>query len=278
MNMLSKILAVTIGIILTATLMVPVVDDAIKTNQVEYKNLPNGQPAYLMSPTDTLTMEFTTGSPFLINGSQSEGRDIAVFAADNMYIQFFSGSAACRVGYWDGSNTVLINGATALNLTVTNNTINGTVTKNADVTTLTDVDLGTWTAYASNEGNYTMFTLGADQTYYVNDIDQVYGTGDKTYSTTTYVSFEGKNATLNGEQITPAYTITKVDGYEDLYTISTSAYTIGDNSAAIWLAPKVVYGTEEGNGVPNSLLAIIPLFVIVALLAIVARSMISRND
>lgn len=278
MNTLSKILGIVVAIILTATLLVPIVDDAIRSNQVEYKNIPTGQSAYFMGADDTLTIEFDGTTQPLLNGSLSNTKDIAFFASDNMYIQYFSGPKQCRACYWDGSSVVLINGVTEMDLTVTDKTINGTIIKESTETTLTDIDLGDWAAYASNEGNYVMITPASTQTFYINDIDQMYGTGEKTVSSTVFVSFDGSSAAKNGTATEPTYTTTKVTGYEDLYTLSTAAYTIDSEATLIWLAPKVVYGTEDGNGVPNGLIAIIPLFAIIAIMVSAVGLIALRRD
>lgn len=267
MNTLSKIIGIVVAVILTITVMVPIVETTIKVNQEEYQNFPTGQSAYFMGADDTLTIEFDGTTQPLLNGSLANTKDIAFFASDNMYIQYFSGPKQCRACYWDGSSVVLINGVTELDLTITDKTVNGTIIKGSTETTLTDIDLGDWAAYASNEGNYVMITPVSTQTFYINDIDQMYGTGEKTVSSTVFVSFDGSSATKNGTATEPTYTITKVAGYDDLYTLSTAAYTIDSEDILIWLAPKVVYGTEEGNdAIINDLIEIIPLFVILAIM------------
>ena len=277
MNLISKLVGIIVAVLLTATIMVPIVDDAIKNNQTEYKNFPTGQSAYFMDEGDTLTIEFDGTTQPLLNGSLSNTKDIAFFAADNMFIQYFSGPKQCRVAYWDGANSAVVNGVTAIDLTITNNTLNGTITKNGTDTTFTDMDLGNWTSYASNEGNYIMITPATTQTFYINDIEQMYGTGDASL-TTVYTSFEGDTATKNGIATDPTYTITEVSGYADLYTLSTGDYTIDGSTPFIWLAPKVVYGTEEEDTTLNTLVATIPLFAIIGIIIGAIGLIVTRDD
>lgn len=280
MNPIPKLVGIIVAVILTATIMVPIIDDAIKSNQTEYKNFPTGQSAYFMDEGDTLTIEFDGTTQPLLNGSLADTKDIAFFASDNMYIQYFSGPKQCRACYWDGSAVVLINGVTELDLTVTDNTINGTIIKGSTntTTTLTNIDLGDWAAYASNEGNYVMITPTSTQTFYINSIDQMYGTGEKTVSSTVFVSFDGSSATKNGTATEPTYTITEVTGYEDLYTLSTADYTIDSESTLIWLAPKVIYGTEEEDAMLNNLIATIPLFAIIGIIIGALGLIVTRDD
>lgn len=280
MNLIPKLVGIIVAVILTATIMVPIIDDAIKSNQTEYKNFPTGQSAYFMDEGDTLTIEFDGTTQPLLNGSLADTKDIAFFAADNMYIQYFSGPKQCRACYWDGSSVILINGVTELDLTITDNTVNGTIIKGSTntTTTLTNIDLGGWAAYASNEGNYVMITPANAQTFYINGIDQMYGTGEKTVSSTVFVSFDGNSATKNGTATEPTYTITKVTGYDDLYTLSTADYTIDSEATLIWLAPKVVYGTEEEDTMLNNLIATIPLFAIIGIIIGAVGLIVTRDD
>ena len=280
MNLIPKLVGIIVAVILTATIMVPIIDDAIKSNKTEYKNSPTGQSAYFMDEGDTLTIEFDGTTQPLLNGSLADTKDIAFFASDNMYIQYFSGPKQCRACYWDGSSVVLINGVTELDLTITDKTVNGTIVKGSTntTTTLTNIDLGDWAAYASNEGNYVMITPATTQTFYINDIDQMYGTGEKTVSSTVFVSFDGNSAAKNGTATEPTYTTTKVTGYEDLYTLSTADYTIDSESTLIWLSPKVIYGTEEEDAMLNNLIATIPIFAIIGIIIGALGLIVTRDD
>ena len=182
-----------------------------------------------------------------------------------MIMEHFASNSTCRVVYWDGSAVVKINGATGIDVTVADNKVTGTITKGETVTTLTDFDLGDWTAYANTDGNYVL-NSGVTKTYYFNDLDQIYGTAESTISNTVFVSFHGADAIKNGVATTPTYTDNAVSGYVDIYSISNSDYTIDGSSVYVWLAPKNVMGTEPQNVMANNLLSVLPLLVIVAIL------------
>ena len=73
MNVLAKIIGIVLAIILTATLMVPVIDDAIKTNQDEYQY--TGTSTSFMSEGDTLTVEYDTTTSPVLNGAVYPGSE-----------------------------------------------------------------------------------------------------------------------------------------------------------------------------------------------------------
>lgn len=164
-------------------------------------------------------------------------------------------------------------------VTVTNGT--------GDDATTTTFNVGDWLFYPDDNGTYTAMntTSSANDTIYLNSIDDLYFATTINTDNLGFVSGHGKTCTFYNVEDTPSYSMElinseKVNGYTDIistkitdYAISSEAGTNSDESQFvpfITMVPRAVIGHTATNNTMLSLFGIIPVFVALAIIVAVA--------
>lgn len=281
-NILNLVVTLTLGIILVGSLMAPVISEAIDDGTLTKTNT-----GISVSALSEWSAEFEMSG----GAATAEVNDVAVtvtetapmFVSNNACVIF--NSSALILYYWDSANELGkdISSPTSLTVTVEDGTTTIVVEKSG-TTTLTYTD--TWAYMYDANGTYvSKYIPNQDTPIYFNDLNQLHGSF-KTLngSPVAYYAFEGKNVTINDDDVVTATVVTNDTDSADVKSCifnrstSTSGYLFECNSATeyplVVVAPHTVTGViDNGIGAASiAILATIPLIVIIGLVIAATRN------
>lgn len=254
MKLVSVVLTAAISIILIATVVTPVIEDVTTKDNVTYTN--QDDPKYLFS-LDTEgkahTLEFTAnGSTVTVDGNT---RNITVvqFAIITDTWGISTSSNGLTMDIYTGQQF-----SRSLDKDVTVSMSNGSATIAYGTDTVTKEY--SWALVFDPNGDYCQkkLTSGA----YINDTDQVIVSE---YSGSGYKACFDGVARISGVESTPNFTTSITEDTEDQIQRLT-AMTIGELNVSYVFVPATVDYEPTANHAINSLLHVIPLFLLISVL------------
>ena len=314
-NVLTLIITLVVGVILTGALLGPVISDATKTTET-FTNAGY----YSMDELDTnaeLSILWEKSAPMIINvGSKTvdmsglpAGRSYTLVGGDDFVVRYdkINSTSVVIQGFSNESNSYFnVGDGTEVTITVSNGEVachsNRTDISGGVTTTYTYSDV----AYAINpfgNGTYSYIMKDAAQAAYVKGDSMIYFVGVTNVTTTAVVAIYAEGTLNDGMTITtaglrnvttvdsytdPVATYTAVDGYKDLYALEKYEFTINydsnqsyDATYTYFIVPATVTAELSNHLTPGqiSLMGAIPVIVIVALLmAAVGAIALRRAD
>ena len=303
MNILTLIITLVVGVILTGAMLGPVISDATKTTET----FTNDGAFYVeLDPTETYTIEYDNtiaNDTITVNGTAiTLDRDYTLVALENAILRFNVGNHKLD---WNGNGSYLAN-MNKLSLSFANGSITGTYTSTGDAT-----------AWPTMTYNKIYVISPTEQPLIMSDYSvpvKVKGDSELVAFGRTVLNDEGTNkqflvqieGTINdgvnvtisnvssgvdiGAVITDlSINSTPVQGYNDLYTLTSitfkAATTEGGQTTNVtfsaYIVPTEVTAELTNHLTPGqiSLMGAIPVMVIVALLmAAVGAIALRRAD
>lgn len=290
-KLLTLVITLTIGIILTASLLVPVINDAQDGQRITYNNV--GLNANLVG-TEEVTYSWdaatgiTIGTDVIAPNAQANAAAVLVMTDSGFMKTNFNNTTAA---FYEFDGTV---GAgadiTAATITVDPSTKTVTLSDISASTTIDDTSFNyeEWALIPAVNGDYVFWVpYSTSKVIHQGSDSQIYSVYRS--GVTWAVSFKGSEATanLNSPTYTTDFAGSPVSGYNGLVdyslgTNSTDDYTITVSSTAypaeIVAMEKSATGVSANEGSQIiSLLGVIPILVIVGLLLIAVRAVVKKD-
>lgn len=285
-NILTLVITLVIGVIMTGAVLAPVVNDATDALTVTKTN-DFGTYASAMDEDLTISIKVNetdnTKWDFTVNGvtiNYPVDTRIAnpVLLTDTMQIML--SESIIIASYTNARFT----GQTEFNATLSNDLLNATSTNGTTPHTWTDVPYS-WAFYAAETGDYRVLYLlsNENETIYYTDLNDVYGS-NFVFTTNKFYSFHGDSVTYYATGTTPTtinanVEATTVNGTLDMYSFDVSrnvgGYTFQVDNAGteytvhpwVYIVPeKVSSDAIENKDQISALFGVIPILVIVAIL------------
>lgn len=297
-RLISVILAISVGVIMVGSVLVPTIIDANDDTKVHYNNNYGAFADVEKEDNVLITMGAvlgdSSGGSMTVNGDEVAfgGGGRSLLLSDNLSIvhNFTNGLAFSGI-----SESGLINKKfTELTLTIANGEISATGTTDGGETESYSFDYD-WCYYRANTGDYRLVDfLNTTRTVYLNNIDQIKSSG---YIPTTgeFFSFSGLDVTivdsdLNSELIKATATVNEVMDNVSSIVISSdptnsSAFKFSvDNEGepydvlpSYFVVPYEVIGQTDTNIAIATILFAIPVIVLLSFVVFIVRTF-SRND
>lgn len=289
-NILTLAITLTVGIILAGSLLMPVISEATETEKTF-----NNEGYYYMTDLgeDSITYVFD-GSKWTINDVvvDIDITDLTtIVAAENVIIR--------ANGYFRGTTTI---NASALNLTVTADSITGTATVSGNTQTI-NLSLDVYYCAVTEPTGYVLSKYNTP-TYLHKDSD-ILADGQSAYTPSASAVFRIEGNINDGFTVTPALasiTVTDVkcnytviDEYIDLYRVDSitfkSVYNSGtpsdpsddvvrDQTYSSYVVPASVTSemTNHLNSGEIAILNALPVLIIAALVLMAAGAIILKRE
>ena len=282
-KLIPLILALVVGIILTGSMLVPIVNEFADDQKAVYNNS-TGYMANAMDGDGVLVVDTTSGSTVVTFNDVVVPITTGIYAQSDKFVVFGS-SGTTRLNDTDGAVSN-ISPATTLTITFTSGSATlayGDVEKT--------YELGWAFVCSGSDGAYRSYsTQNSTATYYLNNIDQLYGSNWIT-TTSEWFSYHGANVIVGDEQITANYTLNEVSGYTNLYTLkigggSASEYNfVVDNDGEDYtvnprfmIVPASITAIKEDGAAALALIEALPIVVIIALVVMAAGALYTKRD
>ena len=289
-NILTLAITLTVGIILAGSLLMPVISEATETEKTF-----NNEGYYYMTDLgeDSITYVFD-GSKWTINDVVVD-IDITelttIVAAENVIIR--------ANGYFRGTTTI---NASALNLTVTADSITGTATVSGNTQTI-NLSLDVYYCAVTEPTGYVLSKYNTP-TYLHKDSD-ILADGQSAYTPSASAVFRIEGNINDGFTVIPALTsitvtdvecnYTVIDEYIDLYRVDSitfkSVYNSGtpsdpsddvvrDQTYSSYVVPASVTSemTNHLNSGEIAILNALPVLIIAALVLMAAGAIILKRE
>lgn len=293
MNALTLIITLVVGVILTGSLLGPVITDASETERTivndGYFNVDTTEGDFSFS------WDYDAPSTYVINDNEvsfvnSYGVDLSLVMSDSFFIRSDHNGVSVYFN-GDGVGNVVAN---ATNTTLEVNRVNGVITAtNGDITrTIND---SSTIYYISESGNFVMKKI-TDPVYLLED-SVIFARGYTTLPGPTYTSILIKGDIANGVIVSagntsvtisnPVINTTEVSEYVGVYSLTdiTMTGTVSGTDYPItynyFVVPAEVTAELSEHLTPGqiSLIGAIPVMVIVALLMVAIGGIaLRRND
>lgn len=278
-KLIPVILGVTVGVIMVASLMVPVVLDAVDDSRVYFNN--NYTSMAKAVDGDSTTISFD-GENYSVNDEIIPISDyVYVSISDRFVILITEGLA--NINYYSDS-FVKANSVSDFVLSIDNKVVTLSYTLGETETTVS-FDIG-WAYYVDSDGAYRLFKVDQynTRTIYVNSIDDLVAVN---YGIAGVYSFKNDTVEFNGT-ISGDYhaDLTPINDVNDVYQMEISQdpaasdfyFIDGDEDLTVqaFIVPFEVHGYKDGFKGIDSILLAIPLIVILAFVAAFASLLRSR--
>lgn len=266
-KMLATVIGLAVCIILTGSVLAPVIEDAQTITSTEI-NHTNDSSLFKMAEADETVTISLAGGTVTLNGApvpKISNSNILLSDAISLDQFIYQGNWLNRAWFVDGTSLVY---PTAFDLVFDSGRVTGTFTTGGETSS---IDMAyTYIYYEAADGDLTQFSSQAGIDFYVNTTDDVVLSG---------LYYGGSNATtyayINGEltidgDYEAAITFESEQISKDLVHVTGVTVTVGDETFTPYryMAPTKVISHEE---TPTSgLIGVIPVMVIVAILASVA--------
>lgn len=282
------LIGVAVAVLMVGTVLAPVISDASDGQRTIFNNA-NGQYSSIVG--DSLEISYTFDSEnktyeYIANGeniSLRVGQDVVFITDTCLFKMGVVNNPSNYIVYYDGSSHIIQNiksltvsasgGISSLNW-VTSSGANGSA----------ELD-HSWGFYATSVGDHR--AIFGSETIYYHDIGDIYGS--YWHSTgAAFVSYNGENATYNGNPATVEYNSSPVNGVVDVYSTTISensltgisvSYGDVDFGVNVAIVPDKVIGdkTEFSDSVVAILSTIVPISI-AAIVAAVAVAIVARRD
>lgn len=282
----NKILPIMLGIgvslLMIGNFLMPIINDTVDETRGYYNN----DMGTYAKATDAVSIVYDdTG--YNVDGTVvNVGLYDRLIMSDQFYIERNGEATGYVVLYADG--VLYRDTATDITITYSNNEVAISYTAGSNTRTATiTID---WMYYVDDEGDYRMSAVdnGRKPTVFLNNINDLTVVYRTTTDLLTFHNGVAKIAgTTEGVELSVDYTLTKIDGVEDVYSIELSPtleesefkFILGENSytASAVLVPYEVFGSKDGMGSASGMLYLIPLMIIVAILATIVAVIRSRD-
>lgn len=271
-KLISIIVGGSIAIILIAGVLIPVVNDA-QSNAGERTSYTNEGFGSIKYDTDNKDVTVAlSGATLTINGGVVNLEPTTYYIMSDA--AFLMTIADQQFIGWFGNDTIAF--VTSADLAFSNGHVTGTATTNAGNISI-DAEYSTL-FYASADGEYT--TVQGNSPHYVSSIKDVaycyyYDTG----ANDTGISFINGVLTAGAYEAATSYTLAKVEGTTDIYSLTDLTFIIGTETTSPWmmLIKSDISGHLE-NTTYNSLFAIIPIVAIIMVIVGIAGYIRLRTE
>lgn len=283
------VLGATIAIILTASVLMPVINDTVDDTKVYYNN---GGGSYASVVDDVVNISLDLGTDrvvYAVNGvNQSLNLGgIGFVITDSFTIAGGYSNTIDVSGVDKNGNLISTARYSSIDLTLEPGRaiIDGTLT---DESTVSYEFNNEWAFYRYSEGDYRVLAnIGVDElTVYVNNINQVYGS-NWINTTGEYFAFNGADVKVyDGESIintNATVELSNVMNGVESFTVTSDRtvsgafkFTVDNNGADYdvypyyFIIPASVYGQTESNESYTALLYAIPVILLAAIVAAIA--------
>ena len=286
-NLLTLVITLTLGIILTGSLLMPVLDDYEDSTYENYTYGGTFLGADIGGEDTTITADLSLSSntyTVTVNGEDitslipaNGNQPILMWTEGLIQVAGTNGTDGVLKAYFHDttSNTnKAISNATHIQVSTASGVLTAILTVGGTDTTYTsDFD---WIGYADEDGKQKMILRDTTKPIYFTNVNQIYVAG---WTQNAVVSSVGEELTITGS-VTGSMTITKTDLGNGAYsTLSTDIdYTINNTAwnPLYLIIPGEVSVQIEGTGVYVSLLSAIPILIIVGLV-LAGASVVVRN-
>ena len=267
----------TVAIIMIASLVVPVISDATDHTTNEH-NLGIAIRSINDNSDVTITYDDTTPGVYVVNGSPANmlNANYATLTADTFALRVSSNVLYLNV--FNQDNTYVSTLINSMDVTLSNGVMSGSINGNS-------VSLAyNYAYYVDNAGNFIMTNLSDNATVYVNSDSVMYC--DARYNSTFWVCSGSiangfKVVAMDGTEYEGHIHYTQLEGYHDLYAVSSITVCLGDGSTMTltrFIAPAYVDATTIDNHSQDSVYWIIPVILITALIAMTVNSYRLKNQ
>ena len=268
-KLLSFTVMATIAIILTASLMVPVLDDLVDDHTQTYYNNTGGSPLkYAMNEDDHLITYTANGTALTVDEETYTIGSTYIYAVSDSVILLASTNG---ISIFNGSTQVL---TTSKAYDISVEFSEGTATITYGTTTVTGTYA--WLYIADPAGDHILTNVSDSSTVYFNSFDEL-ATAQK-LSGYQAVLFDGE-ATYNGNEATYAATTAEQSGTNGTISYMTGKLSITSGGTTVTptyvIAKESVSYTDDAGNQMGALLAPLPILIIIAILlsaiALIAR-------
>lgn len=279
-RVIGLIIGATVAIIVAAAVLMPVINDAVDETRQYYNNEYTSMAKFVSEPT---SIEYTS-SGYYVNDELIDIEDyVYVAISDNFVILVTDG--AVNINYY-AESFVKANDCSEVSLTLVGNTATLTYVDSSSNTVNSVFDFA-WAYYVDNSGDYRLFKVDQynARTVYVNSIDDITAIN---YNVDGIYSLKNGAVTYNGVGTGSYYAnlqnLNTTNEVFKLYVtsnVSTSEFYFenGDEKLVTqaFIVPYEVFGIKEGFAGADTLLLIIPVFVILSILVAVV-AILYRSD
>lgn len=303
-RLISVILAISVGVIMVGSVLVPTIIDANDDTKVYYNN--NYGAFADVSDNEEINLEITTvigtagSSTYYINGEELnliQGSRVIV-VSENLTIAQEHATGIGITGV-DSSGNLFRYLADSVNVAINGESITIEWVRSVDSTSGTINVNSSWIFYRSFDGDWRAVEyLSSSRTAYINDFSQVYSSNwigtTKEFFTLNGTSVEVYSGTV-GETATLSTTTATVEATEVMngvssFVISSDRETSGafkftvDNEGEpydvfpyYFIIPASVYGQTDTNIAIATILFAIPVIVLLSFVVFIVRTF-SNND
>lgn len=275
----TMVTSVVIAIIVTVTMLVPIIGTAIE-DQHEYYNNAVGQYSKIVS--DEVTLEYVVNVSeftytYSVDGelqTTEPGYNDVLFATSGVMFKVAKATGSLSsylIWYTEESGSRRIDSPTSVTATLTPTSISFEVTPVSGSVESFTIPIE-WGFYAVTTGDYRAVWDPYDVK--INDIDQVYSV-NWMQTTNKFFSANGGDVYYDGQTIKADYDLTPVSGVVNVSNLKSGDYTITvDNNGTPYTAtpfnvivPAEIVGDKNTySDVLDTILAVLPIFVVIGLL------------
>lgn len=278
----TMVTSVIIAIIVTVTVLVPIVGTAIE-NQHEYYNNSIGQFSKVID--EPIAIEFTydanDGISYTVNGVDQSllyNYNDIIFATSHASFKITYSSSYSSYLLWldDAQSSNRIDNPKSVSAEIDVDSISVSFVKADNTTDSFEVGID-WGFYAVTTGDYRA-VWNDPYNVYINDINQVYSV-NWIATTTEFFSIHGESVVYGGGNATVSYDLTPVSGVIDVYNFMSGDFilTVDNNGTPYEAVPfnvivpvEIIGDKDTYSDVLDTILAILPIFVILGLLVGIA--------
>lgn len=272
-KLIGLFVTLTVGIILVATLVVPVINSA----ETEYtETYANGSAEitqiYSDSPDDLTIVFEADASTFTVNDVEYDAGTYTrwgIFASDALSIQIGSASGVDTL-YIMQPSVAVTTGTLSEGFTLTA-TADGdlTLVYGSESTTITTTY--NWMIYLDSDGSLVWASVSEDEPRYIKAETDVY-VAYSFASGANYLTYADGVAAKNGTETTVEFTTSEVSGTDgEILELTAVTFESSKTVTYLYVPVSVDYVSSE-NGAAINLLFVIPLLLIVSLLVMVVRA------
>lgn len=274
-------IGLAVGVIMVASLLMPVINDAVDATKVVYNN-EEGQYSSIIG--EDMTIEVIESYNLSVNGVPVEliNGEIPAIVTDSFMVKIDTLNSGNYIAYYsETTGSVRTNNFVSLTITISDNNANIVVGNDEPVS----IPIS-WGYIASTTGDYRAIWIPFEVK--INNISQFCG-ANWIGTTGKFASYHGDKVLYDGNEITANYNLTPYNQAEGIYSLKQGetgndySFEIDNNGTPytvtpfLCIVPAEITGTVSGGTASNGLLMAIPLLVIVALI-VSAVSIIRFRD
>lgn len=276
MKILNLVIALTLGVILTASLLVPVINGLESDMTETYANGSLTQ-KYTATPED-VSISYTSGTTFDVNGEEyplGTYVRMSIFSSDALALQLNS-----------AGGEIYIMQPTINQITATlSEGFTLTATKEGDITLVygssntTITTTYNWAVYLDKTGSYTWVSITDSDPKYIKSTEDDLIFAYSFVSGNNYMTYVDGVAKKNGTDTTVEFTTADVPDTDGKIKTVTNATFNGNMPIVFGFAPTEVNYITPNNSATINLIGVIPVIVLVSLVIMAAGAIyLKRAD